>query len=167
MDAIKGIGVDIVEIERLGRALEEHPRLKERLFTPAERIYCASRPAAEIAHLAGRFVAKEAVAKAIGRSLSWQAVQIENGPAGQPRVTLDGPARDAAGDARILVSISHSRHYAVAYAMLIGTPTTPEFGIGDSEFGLDHSRASNSEIRDPLEKITTKTPRHQERHFPL
>ena len=63
--AVVGIGLDLLEIERLERALERRPRLAERLFTDAERAYAAAR-ARPGQHLAARFCAKEAVAKALG-----------------------------------------------------------------------------------------------------
>ena len=59
-----GLGLDLLEIERLERALERRPRLAERLFTDAERAYAAAR-ARPAQHLAARFCAKEAVAKAL------------------------------------------------------------------------------------------------------
>ncbi len=64
---VAGIGIDLLEIERLERALERRPRLAERLFTDGERAYAAAR-ARPGQHLAARFCAKEAVAKALGLS---------------------------------------------------------------------------------------------------
>ncbi len=123
---IRGVGVDIIEVERVRDALARRPRLLHRLFTEEEIAYCRSKPASEYAHLAGRFAAKEAVAKALGRSLSWQEVAVHNTPSGKPVVVLKGRAREALADRKIMLSISHSRNYAVAYAVLC-----------DAEDGMD------------------------------
>ena len=64
-ERVAGVGIDLLEIERLERALERHPRLAQRLFTDGERAYAAAR-ARPGKHLAARFCAKEAVAKALG-----------------------------------------------------------------------------------------------------
>jgi holo-[acyl-carrier protein] synthase len=115
---ILGVGVDIIEIERVERALTRRPRLKERLFVEPEIAYCENRPASCYSHFAGRFAAKEAVAKALGVSLSWHDVVIDREPGGKPVVRLFGRACTAAGDAEIMLTISHSRDFAVAYAVL-------------------------------------------------
>jgi len=113
---IVGTGIDIVEIGRLRRALQRWPRLSGRLFTAAELEYCSPSPL-KFARLAGRFAAKEAVAKALGHSLSWRDVEIVNDENGKPivKVVSDGPA--AGQDLQVIVSISHGREYAVAHAL--------------------------------------------------
>lgn len=109
------IGLDLLEIDRLERALERRPRLAERLFTEGERAYAAarSRPAQ---HLAARFCAKEAVAKALRlEAWSWQDIEVVSGDDG-PRVVLHGPL---AGRARTVeVSLTHSRGVAGAVALV-------------------------------------------------
>ena len=72
---MSAIGIDLLEIERLERALDRTPRLAERLFTEAERAYAASRGRPG-QHLAARFCAKEAVAKALGIE-SWNFHEVE------------------------------------------------------------------------------------------
>ena len=73
---MSGVGLDLLEIERLERAIERRPGLASRLFTEAERAYAASR-ARPGQHLAARFCAKEAVAKALGmKAWSWQDVEV-------------------------------------------------------------------------------------------
>ena len=67
-----GVGIDLLEIDRLERALERHPRLAARVFTEAERDYAAAR-ARPARHLAARFAAKEAVVKALGLSATASA----------------------------------------------------------------------------------------------
>jgi holo-[acyl-carrier protein] synthase len=119
---IASIGVDIIEIERIRQALERHPRMAERLFTEAERAYCEARgdPAS---HYAARFAAKEATAKALGRWLRWQDVEVVNDSTGRPRIELYGEAaawaRRSQG-AGVLVSLSHSRDQAIACVLLVG-----------------------------------------------
>ena len=110
------IGLDLLEIDRLERALTRRPRLAQRLFTPAERAYAATR-ARPAQHLAARFCAKEAVAKAL-RLEAWSWQDVEVGPAG--RVALHGAAERRAREAgaRVQVSLTHSRGLAAAVALV-------------------------------------------------
>jgi holo-[acyl-carrier protein] synthase len=113
------IGLDLLEIERLERALERRPRLAERLFTEAERAYAASR-ARPGQHLAARFCAKEAVAKALGlEAWSFRDVEVLGGD-GPPEVRLRGAAaeRAAALGVEVRVSLTHTRRDAAAVAVL-------------------------------------------------
>ena len=112
---IDGIGVDIIEIERVDRAIR-NPRFVERIFSPAEVEYCGQSVRAE--RYAGRFAAKEAVAKAFGRALCWHDVEILPQKGGAPLVRLSGEAAELLGGRRIMVSISHCHAYAVAQAVL-------------------------------------------------
>lgn len=116
------LGIDIIEIDRIRRTLERWPRTAARLFTERERAYCEGRgdPAA---HYAARFAAKEATAKALGRWLRWQDVEIANDPTGRPRLLVYGEAAALAGVSegnQLIVSLSHSRDYAVASVLLVG-----------------------------------------------
>jgi len=114
---VVGHGIDVVEIPRLAELLRQHgQRFVQRVFTPAERAYCLGKKR-ELEHLAGRFAAKEAVAKALGRSLGWRDVAVQNNELGKPTVVLSGRAREAAEGGSIYLSISHSRDYAVAQAV--------------------------------------------------
>ena len=80
-----GIGLDLLEIERLEQALERRPGLATRLFTDAERAYAAAR-ARPGQHLAARFCAKEAVSKALAMEVMiWQEIEIVNASSGAPR----------------------------------------------------------------------------------
>ncbi len=111
-----GIGADIVEIARMAKALARRPGLRERLFTAEECAYCEGhRSPAQ--HYAVRFAAKEAVAKALGRSFSWQEVEISRQDNGPPRALLHGKAKWAAAGGRVEISLSHSGDYAVACAL--------------------------------------------------
>ena len=112
------VGVDLIEIERIRRALERHPSFRQRCFTEAERTYCDSRPNPP-QHYAARFAGKEAVGKALGfgvaRAFAWRDVEIAGRP--KPAVRLSGRmARwaERRGAGAIDLSMSHSRGLAVA-----------------------------------------------------
>ena len=116
------VGVDLIEIERIRRALERHGDLfKERCFTDAERAYCDSKPNPP-QHYAGRFAAKEAVGKALGVGVhfTWKEIEIRGRP--KPGVYLSGRTAAVAerlGAARIDVSMTHSRELAAAVAVVV------------------------------------------------
>ncbi|HEY7950486.1 MAG TPA: holo-ACP synthase [Solirubrobacterales bacterium] len=113
-----GIGIDLLEIDRLERALERHPRLIGRVFTDAERAYAAAR-ARPGRHLAARFAAKEAVVKALGLSGGFGLREIEVVAGEPPTVRLGGRAAEAAAGERVEISLTHSRDYAAAVAVSI------------------------------------------------
>lgn len=126
---ILGIGTDIVECVRIGKMIEQHGELfLRRVFTEREIRYCQARKHAT-EHFAGRWAAKEAILKALGtgwsRGVAWTDLEVRNDPGGEPKVMVRGRARDAAlarGIADVLVSISHCRTYATAYALALGRP---------------------------------------------
>ncbi len=110
---IVGVGVDVVDVRRLARALERTPRLADRLFTPAER--AGRRPDS----LAARFAAKEAVAKALGApgGLRWRDAEVVVEPGGRPRLAVHGAVADEASAQGITVwhlSLSHDGGVATA-----------------------------------------------------
>ena len=112
------VGVDLIEIERIRRALERYPSFRDRCFTAAERAYCDSRPNPP-QHYAARFAGKEAVGKALGfgvaRAFAWRDVEIAGRP--KPSVRLSGRMASWAerlGSGAIDLSMSHSRGLAVA-----------------------------------------------------
>ncbi len=111
-----GLGVDLVEIDRLERALRRHPRLKRRIFTAAECEYAEGR-ARPARHLAARFAAKEAVIKALGISTGFGLAQIEVIGSAPPRVRLSGPPARAAAGKSVEISLTHSRDFAAAIAV--------------------------------------------------
>lgn len=111
-----GVGIDLLEIDRLERALRRRPRLAERVFTEAERDYAAAR-ARPGRHLAARFAAKEAVVKALGLSGGFGLREIEVVAGEPPTVRLSGRAAEAANGEQIEVSLTHSRDYAAAVAI--------------------------------------------------
>ena len=110
---IHSLGIDIIEIERIRQALQRWPRLAPRLFTERERAYC-DRRADPAPCYAARFAAKEATAKALGRALRWHEVEIQADPSGRPHLSLTGDAAELAQGSQLLLSLSHSRDYAVA-----------------------------------------------------
>jgi holo-[acyl-carrier protein] synthase len=115
---MEGVGIDLLEIERLERALERRPNLEDRLFTAAERAYARSRARPGM-HLAARFCAKEAVVKALALS-AWDPHDVEVlGTGGPPSVRLSGRARERADElgVDVTISITHSRDLAGAVAM--------------------------------------------------
>ena len=111
------VGLDLLEIDRLEAALARRPRLAERLFTDAERAYAAARPRPG-QHLAARFCAKEAVAKALAlEAWSWQDIEVVSAPeGGPPRIVLHGEL--AARGVVVDVSLTHSRGTAGAVAVV-------------------------------------------------
>jgi holo-[acyl-carrier protein] synthase len=114
------VGLDLLEIDRLERALERRPLLAERLFTARERAYAAAR-ARPGQHLAARFCAKEAVAKALALDgWAFQDVEVVDTPTA-PEVRLSGAAAaraDALGS-RVAVSLTHTATTAGAAAILV------------------------------------------------
>ena len=110
-----GVGVDLLDIDRLERALERRPRLAERLFTAGERAYAQTR-ARPGQHLAARFCAKEAVAKALAlEAWSWQDIEVVSG-GGAPQVALHGALAGAA--VAVDISLTHTRDVAGAVAVV-------------------------------------------------
>jgi holo-[acyl-carrier protein] synthase len=122
--SVVGIGTDIVEVLRIEQMIERHGELfLRRVFTENEVGYCSARKAAS-QHYAGRWAAKEAVLKALGtgwaQGITWVDIEIRNDVAGKPTITLDGAAREIAdelGIGEMLISISHCRSHATAYAL--------------------------------------------------
>ena len=128
---IKGLGVDIVEIDRMRAALVRHPRMAERIFSAEERAYCYSRNRPEV-HYALRFAAKEAVLKALGTGFSgmtFQDVEVLRDAKGRPSPKLHGRAAEVAasmGVAEMHLSLSYTHTTAVASAVAITAPERPE-----------------------------------------
>ena len=120
---VVGVGVDVVQVARLERALARAgDRLLARLFTPAEAARCAARRD-QARCLAARFAAKEAVMKALGSGwgpVGWQDIEIGRAPGGQPIVRLQGAAARLAkekGITAIHLSLAHDGPVAVACAV--------------------------------------------------
>lgn len=123
---IFGIGIDVVEVERIASAIE---RLGEpfltKLFTASERAYCESQKNSAL-HYAARFAAKEAVSKALGTGIGGQAgwldLEIIRDAAGAPKLVLQGAAAEFArlhNITEIQISLTHAREYAAANAIAV------------------------------------------------
>lgn len=121
--AIYGIGTDITECVRIAQMIDKHGELfLTRVYTQHEIAYCSARRAAT-QHYAGRWAAKEAALKAIGtgwsRGIHWTDIEVVNAVGGKPSIVIGGEARaicEQRGIGELLISISHCRNYAVAYA---------------------------------------------------
>jgi holo-[acyl-carrier protein] synthase len=125
---ILGLGIDLVEIERVRGLLERKgDRALERLFTPRER-EMASRRADPVAHLAGRLAGKEAAFKALAgssdaRAIGWRELEILNGADGRPHLMLHGRAAarlQALGATSWKISVTHTARTAAAVVVLEG-----------------------------------------------
>ena len=116
------VGIDLIEIARVRRALDRYPSFRERCFTEAERAYCDGRPNPAESY-AGRFAGKEAVGKALGfgvaRAWAWRDIEIVGRP--KPAVHLHGRLSDWARrvDAGAIdLSMTHSRELAAAVCVV-------------------------------------------------
>jgi holo-[acyl-carrier protein] synthase len=114
------VGVDLIEIQRIERALARHPGFRERCFTEAERAYCDSKPNPP-QHYAARFAGKEAVGKALGSGVrfTWREIEIAGRP--KPGVKLTGWTKawaERVGAGRIELSMTHSRELAQAVCVI-------------------------------------------------
>ena len=119
---IYGIGVDLVQVTRIERAVARHgDRFLARVFTAGEIAYCRDKSWAA-AGFALRFAAKEAVSKALSTGwagdFAWKDVEVTNDPSGQPRVTLNGRLRERLAASSVFLSISHSADQVVAGAVI-------------------------------------------------
>ena len=117
---VKGIGTDIIEINRIKENIEKHSdHFLDRIFTKKEQEYCA-KFSDSTERFAGRFAAKEAIAKALGcgfgKELSFVDIEISNDSLGKPLVQLSEKASKSFNDPKIEISISHCKDYAVAMA---------------------------------------------------
>lgn len=127
---IKGIGVDIVEIERIQKAIDsKRDRFINRIFTSDEQEYCFGKPRPS-RHFAARFAAKEAVSKALGtgkKGMRWTDVEVCRDGKGCPFIKLTGGAAERAsanGICDVAISLSFNRNNAVASAVAMGSGQT-------------------------------------------
>ena len=119
---IVGIGCDIIEIERIAKAVAKEA-FRNRVFTPGEIAYAESRGKQAASSYAARYAAKEAVLKALGTGLrngSLQEIEVENDALGKPFLKLSGYHAELAeqkGIDRWQLSLSHGRDTAIAYVI--------------------------------------------------
>ena len=125
---VLGVGIDLVENDRMKATMKSWgTRFTARVFLPSERAYCKAK-AEPWRHYAGRFAVKEAVSKAfgtgVGEHIGWRDIEVvRDARTGAPSVRLGVKGRRLAkrlGVERILISLSHTHHYAVAQAVLVG-----------------------------------------------
>lgn len=119
---IVGIGTDIIEIARIAKSIQRlGQHFLDRLFSHREQEYCLRYKASE-RHFAGRFAAKEAIAKAfgtgIGDKLNWLDIEIVNGETGAPTVVLSERLQNQFPGVTVQVSISHNHESAIAFALI-------------------------------------------------
>jgi holo-[acyl-carrier protein] synthase len=120
---VPGVGVDVVDVERMKFALERTPRIRQRLFTEREIAYCEKFRFAE-RHYAGRWAAKEAVTKALGCGLiQWNGVEVIRLPRQAPTVRIFGKIEGFANmvgvrEEELQISITHSELSAVAVCIV-------------------------------------------------
>ena len=126
---ILGVGVDLIEVARIQRALENPrigQRVRQRVFTDGEVEYCEKRKR-KYESYAGRFAAKEAVMKALGRGwgrkVGWIDIEVVLAVSGEPGISLHDKASSFArelGIERFSLSITHTESYAIAYLIAEG-----------------------------------------------
>lgn len=126
MSPVLGIGVDLVSVERVERALRRRPALSARLFAPAESGACMRR-ADPYPSLAARFAAKEACMKALGTGwgsgVSFREITVEGAFGEPPRLVLSGKAAErlrVLGASRVHLSLTHDGGMAGAFVILEG-----------------------------------------------
>jgi holo-[acyl-carrier protein] synthase len=123
---IFGIGIDVVEVERIASSMAEFgDRFASKIFTESERAYCDRQKNPKI-HYAARFAAKEAISKAmgtgIGKDMAWLDMEIRRRPSGEPEVHLSGDGEKFAkanNIEQIKISLTHAEHYAAANAVVL------------------------------------------------
>lgn len=143
-DSSVGLGVDIVEVERMKSILKRIPSFAERVFSPAERAYC-ERMSNSATHYALRFAAKEAVVKALGTGFSngigVRDIEVERAQSGRPSIRLSGRALEIAeeqGVRDLSISLSYTHSDAVACAMAV----------------TEASARASEKRKDPMEELT-------------
>jgi holo-[acyl-carrier protein] synthase len=121
---IRGIGVDIIEIERIRESIQSQgEQFLGKVFTAQEIAYCSAKHNSA-QHYAARFAAKEAVSKALSTGWAgefrWKDVELTNDPSGQPHIVLHGPLREGLMGSSVFVSMSHSHSHVVAMVIIDG-----------------------------------------------
>jgi len=127
MSEIAGTGVDLIEVDRVKRALESEAtgeRFLSRVFTAGEREYCESRGRAKYQSYAARFAAKEATMKALGtgwsRNVGWREIEVVRERGRAPQIELSGKAAEFAkrkGFKRFHLTITHTKQQAMAWVI--------------------------------------------------
>ena len=125
---ILGIGIDIIEINRIRRSIEKFEgRFLNKIYTETELDYCLSKKN-KYQHFAARFAAKEAISKALAtgwnKEFRWKDIEIFNEKSGMPNVKLSGNLEKFLGDEKSLkITMSHSEHYVTCFAIIYANNT--------------------------------------------
>ncbi len=122
---VVGIGVDLVDVQRMQRLIERHPTFAARVFTTDEITYC-DRQANPAESYAARWAAREACRKALGgvRGMRWHDVRVARAPTGAPALALGGAVKARAerlGVSEVKVALTHERRMAVAFCLAVGS----------------------------------------------
>ncbi len=125
---VHGIGIDLVEVDRIERSIERSgQRFLDRLFTEEEQTYCRSMGKRAARHFAARFAAKEAISKTLGTGIaegvSWAELEVCRDERGQPFVVLHGKTKayiERRGITQIQISLTHTDGVAGASAIALG-----------------------------------------------
>ena len=112
---ITGIGIDIIDVERIKKIIIQRPRFLDRIFTSSEIRYC-ERKKNKYQNLASRFASKEAFFKALGKRIKWTDIEVTNLSTGKPQLKIK--TKEQYPFTTIHVSISHLEDYAVAVVIL-------------------------------------------------
>ncbi|HWP83446.1 MAG TPA: holo-ACP synthase [Bacteroidota bacterium] len=122
MGMIQGIGVDVVDVERIKETIQgQGEAFLNKVFTERERAYCESK-ANPMQHFAARFAAKEAVSKAMQTGWSgkfrWKDVEVVNEESGAPTISLSHEVAKTLAHSRVHLSLSHTENTVVAFAVI-------------------------------------------------
>lgn len=118
------LGIDLIEIHRIARAAH-NPRFAARIFTEREQASLRGNARRTAEEMAGKFAAKEAVIKTLGRRTVWRDIEVLNHSSGKPYIVLHGRSKELANGRTVVVSITHSREYAAAVAAFSHDDQTP------------------------------------------
>lgn len=124
MVEVFGIGTDIIEVQRIEKALKENPSFKERVYTAGEIDYCSKKAKGRYASYAARFAAKEAAAKSLaegfGKNITLREIELNRREGGAPFIVLYGKTLQYSrklGVKEIRISVSATDNFAVAFAI--------------------------------------------------
>jgi holo-[acyl-carrier protein] synthase len=120
---ILGLGVDLVDVDRVKRVMGRRASFVERVFTSGEISYCRGQ-ASPAECYAARWAAREACRKALGgiQEMRWHDIQVVRAPSGQPSLSLGGTSKARAellGVSRVLLALTHERRMAAAFCVAV------------------------------------------------
>ncbi len=163
---ILGLGVDLVEVARMEKALARGERIVKRLFTPGEIEYCR-RHKEPARHFAARFAAKEAGMKALGTGWSngvgWQNFEVRLDPRGRPHLLMSGRAAELAkamGATHTVVSLAHDGGFSIAVVAFEGSagPAAEAWLTGLAAIDLPQAGDVVTELIEQTPGVTSPAP---------